>query len=447
MSDNDEITVHRCPEWRFSELEKRVDKFARRAAKLGKPALSVEVVGEETKDIRSEVTGEVIGCVVYKLFVVHGEAPVVAGHTFVASIEHTSAGNIMFKAPGCESVAVPAELRDGPPTCDHCKTNRRRKDTFLLRKDETGELIRVGRNCLADFLRTTDAAEALRLWTLLREIKAACGEDEPSGGWGGSGYVHTSTVFYVACVIRSIALHGWTSRGEAYQRDEVTATANDANFACSPCFSNDPTVIEEWKNAQPTKEDSEEAKKAVEWARELTGDSDYEHNLKVACSLDYVKGKNKGLVASAAYSYRRHVERELKAAREAARAAVNPSGHFGKVKSRYVRKLTVTHSNSWENEYGVTVLYVMEDEVGNKFKWFSSGGCWMGTHPERRELKVGDTFYFTFAVKSHGEWKGVEETTIVRATPSEESPVHKWVNAEGEVFKTKKAMKAAEVDA
>jgi hypothetical protein len=110
-----------------------------------------------------------------------------------------------------------------------------------------------------------------------------------------------------------------------------------------------------------------------------------------------------------------------------------------------VRKLTVTNTNSWENEYGVTVLYVMEDEAGNKFKWFSSNGCWIdgATLDDRRELKVDDTFYFTFAVKSHGEWKGVEETTIARAKPSEEMPAHKWVGADGEVFKTKKAMKAA----
>jgi hypothetical protein len=292
--DEIEITTHRCPDFRFFELEKRVDKFARRAAKLGKDALSIEVVGEETEVVKNEVTGEPTGRVhVYKLFVVHGEAPCVSGHTFVARIEHTEAGNIMSKAPGCESVPVSPELRDAPPTCDHCNTNRRRKDTFLLRKDETGELIRVGRNCLADFLRSEDAEEALRVWNLLTEIRVACIDPDEPGGWGGGSHCYDSTVYYVACVVRAIALHGWTSRKAAYEQDELTSTADDANFACGPC----PTyngAKKDWDEAQPTKDNSEEAVKAVEWAKALTGDSDYEHNLKVACSLDYVKPKNKG---------------------------------------------------------------------------------------------------------------------------------------------------------
>ena len=58
-------------------------------------------------------------------------------------------------------------------------------------------------------------------------------------------------------------------------------------------------------------------------------------------------------------------------------------------------------------------------------------------------MDVGDTLYFVFAVKDHGEWKGVADTTITRAKPSEEAPTIKWLGTNGEIFKTKKAMKAA----
>ena len=53
-------------------------------------------------------------------------------------------------------------------------------------------------------------------------------------------------------------------------------------------------------------------------------------------------------------------------------------------------------------------------------------------------------FYFTFAVKDHSEWQGTDNTIITRATPSATKPEHKWMNEAGEVFKTRKAMKAAE---
>jgi len=442
MAETDNTAPHRCPEHRFVELEKRVTKFNRRAAKLGTDPITVEIVGEEVVPILDEQfrpTGRVN---IFILFEVHGEAPVVAGHTFVARVEHTEAGNIISKAPGCESIIVPAYMRDGAPTCDHCKTNRRRKDTFIL-KDENGILIRVGRNCLADFLRSSDAVEALRVWTLLYEIRIACAE-ESEGGWGGGGVVYASVIHYVACAVRAIALHGWTSRKMAYEHDEMSSTSDDASFAAGQIPTMCPREREAWKEAQPTKDNVEEAIKAVEWAKGLEGSNDYEHNLKVACSLEYVKPKNYGLVASVVMGYRRTVERELAKKRAAERAAASPSTHFGAVKSRYIRELTVTHSKSWENEYGVTVLYVMEDDGGNQFKWFSSNGCWFEDGDERRELKVGDKFWFTFAVKNHDEFNGIAETVIQRAARSDSKPTHKWVNEAGEVFKTKKAMKAAE---
>jgi len=432
---------YHVPEPRFAELEKRVERFTRRAAKLGQATLSIEVVGEDTVPVLDD-DGRPTGRVrVYKVVEVQGEAPTVAGFTFVARIEHTSAGNLIAKAPGCEDVIVPTHIRDGKPTCDHCKTRRARKDTFIL-MGEDGILIRVGRNCLADFLRSNDAAEALRIWDLLQKVIIAsrCEDEDGCFGFGG-GFNHPGTIFYVACVIRSIALHGWTSRKQAYE-NETMSTATDASFSCAP-RPTDSKAAKEWDKSQPTDADREEAVKAVAWAKSLQDDSDYLHNLKVACSLEYVVEKHKGIVASVVMTHRRQVERDLEKAREAERTG--DSKHFGTVGSRYVRELTVTKSNSWENEYGVTVLYVMEDSDGNVFKWFSSNGCWADFGEGRRELKVGDTFHFTFAVKSHGEYQERDETTITRAVPSADKPTHKWVSdATGEVFKTRKAMKAAE---
>jgi hypothetical protein len=429
-----EPTVHEISEFRFDELLTKVEKFSRRAAKLGQAPVTLEVVGEKTRPVLNPETGKPTGAVrVNKLVVVHGKAPVVAGHTFIAKVEHTEAGNIMGKAPGCEGVAVPTEMRDGKPVCDHCKTNRQRKDTFILRRDEDGSLIRVGRNCLADYLRTEDAAEALRLWALLREIQSAAGSQDEEGSWGGSSYCYPGIVTFVACVIRAITLNGWTSRKEAYEQDKQS-TASQADFACGPCPSREESR-KDWQEAQPTEDNVVEAAKAIEWAKTLAGDSDYEHNLKVACSLDYVKGKNFGLVASVVVAYRRFVEKELAKTREVSA----PSTHFGKVGRRYVRKLTVTNTSSWDSDYGVTVLYVMADAEGNVFKWFSSGGCRVNDV----SVKVGDEFWATFAVKGHGDFKGRKETTVTRASLSVEKPEPKWVNEVGEVFKSRKEMQAA----
>jgi hypothetical protein len=425
---------------RFNEVEKKVERFARKAAKLGLPDVSVEVVGEELveeTDGLGRKTGRVL---VFKVIQVHGEAPVVAGHTFVARVEHTPAGNIISKAPGVVDVAVPAEIRDGAPTCDHCKTNRRRNDTFVLREDATGAFIRVGRNCLADFLRTADAAEALRLWSFLSDLAVMSRDmDEPTSGFG-SGHFDLSLTHFVACALKSVDLDGWVSRKAAYNDESVTSTATSAAFAANP-RPNDRYSGPEWDKAQPSEDHFAEAKLAAEWAKNLDGSSDYEHNLKVVCSLSYVGTKNLGVAASVVMAFRRFRERELAQELEAKRAASKPSGHFGAVGSRYFRQLTIARVNSWNNDYGTTVLYTMEDAEGTAFKWFSSGGS---DHPTKdRSLDVGDELFFTFGIKGHGEYKGRKETTVTRATASVDTPTHKWANPDtGEVYKTKKAMKA-----
>lgn len=441
-SDNtpaaDAPATYHILEHRLDEVEKKVERLNRRAGKLGLAPVTIKVVGEEVVEEKDDYgpTGRVL---VFKVVEVRGQAPVVAGHTFVARIEHTEAGNIIAKAPGAESIAVPTEIRDGAPTCDHCKTNRRRNDTFVLRENKTGKILRVGRNCLADFLRTTDAGDALRLWSFMHDLVLMSRDrDEDSFGNFFGAYSCLSLTHFVACAARSIELDGWVGRKQA-REDETSATADNAAWAAG-LRPTDRYSVEAWDKAQPTAANVEEAKAAIEWAKTLEGSSDYEHNLKIVCSLSYVKTKNQGVAASVLVAYRRFREQEV--ARQRAEKAENTLSYFGKVGSRYVRKLTITHTSSWHGDFGVTVLYAMEDEDGNRFKWFSSGGC---EHPEgRRGLDVGDSLYFTFAVKAHGEYKGRKETTVARATPSTEAPTHKWTNpATGEVYKTKKAMEAA----
>jgi len=443
-----EETIFDIPEHRFGDLEKKVERFARKSAKLGTKALiTIENLGEKFVEImkRDYQTGKQIGTGQFNCFIqvkVHGEAPVVNGHTFVARIEHTEAGNIISKAPGAEDIAVPNEVRDGGSFCDHCDTQRNRNDTFLLRVDATNELKRVGRNCLADFVRDADAAGALSMWTLLRDIEAASESDE-DGSWGGGGSHYFLTADYVAHCFRSVELNGWQSRGGSYDGGPQP-TADGALFGINPCPSY-PGAKEDWDNAQPTEANKAEAAEAMEWAKGLSGENDYEHNLKVSCSLGCVKPKNMGIVASLTIAYRRFCEREIERAQREKKAAV--SEYFGNVDSRYLKTLKVMKTKDMDSEWGLTVLYTMEDENGLPFKWFASGGCRVLEEEDgypTRSLKAGDCFPFLFTIKKHSEFKGMKETTITRAQiQTADSKPPKWVGKDGEVFKTKKAMTAA----
>lgn len=79
---------------------------------------------------------------------VEGTVPAQNGWEFVATIVHTDDGNIIRCVPG---YTVPVEHRDRPTWCDHCKTNRVRRDTYVVRHAD-GRVMQVGSSCLEDFI-------------------------------------------------------------------------------------------------------------------------------------------------------------------------------------------------------------------------------------------------------------------------------------------------------
>ena len=432
------MTTYTIPESNMPALQRRIDAYARRSAKLGLDPLTVEVVGERTVSFKNAWGQECFR--LFKLVEASGNAPVVAGYTFVARVEHTEAGNIISVAPGARDIAIPANVRGDASTCDHCSLRRHRIDTFLLREDSTGNLIRCGRNCLADFVRSPDAAAAIGLFQFLSHLADASvdldgdGELEDGQRAAAGGASYDSLTCYLAHVSRAIRLHGWTSRSSArYDVNAQVATADDA-LACMGRRPAGDDAGAAWDEAQPLAEDTADVEATLTWVASLSGDSDYEHNLKTACALDYVKPRNMGIVASAVAGYLRHRD-------EATRRAVEvklTSDHFGVAGCRYRRQLTVTQLASWEGEFGTTVLYSLQDDAGNVFKWFSTGDC---------DLEVGATRWFVFTVKSHDAWEGMLQTVITRGRISKGEPGFRWVGTEGQIFKTKKAMTAEAVAA
>lgn len=432
-TENDAPETHDVPVYRLPALDTKLEKFARRAEKLGMTPITYEIVGEKSVRISRDgySTGRVMRIAVIKLI---GSAPVLDGYTFVARTEHTLAGNILAKAPGCEHFVIPTELRDGGAYCDHCKTARNRTDTFIIKTPE-GSLMRVGRNCLADFIRSEDAATAIALWAIIADIRRPISDEE----YEPSASPDMSLPVFVAAAFRAVSLNGWVSRKEE-QEGEKSSTANDASFACSDPPRN-PKMYAQWQEAQPTEADYASAKEALEWARSLQGASDYEHNLKTVCSLNYVTPRNIGIAASVVVAYQRDVQRKLAEARDLRADSV----YFGEAGKRYLRKLTVTKLSTFSNAFGVVFLYTFEDEAGNQFKWFSSGGSSAPVQPTR-DLAVGDTFVFSFTVKNHEEYKGTKGTVIQRASAAESVEAHKakWLHpVTGEVFGSKKALVAA----
>jgi hypothetical protein len=329
-----------------------------------------------------------------------GEFPKSNGYAFVGKIEHTEGGNILSVAPGERGNELPVEMRDAKATCDHCNTKRRRGETFVIRTPE-GALIRVGRNCLADFLKSGPESiiAAAELSAYFTSSPAELDEEYSRGG-GGWG---VATFHYLACAVSSVERNGFR------KSEEDGATKNDAAFLAGPPPSGDSRDAylrrQEWKEGQPTKEHLELGKKIVEWAKALeAGDSNYLHNLKVALLCGEATYKRQGLLASAPSAYARAMGEVVKRKAEAARV---DAGYFGEVGKRVDLDATVLRVTSFDTPYGTKFIVTFVTEEGQELVWKTTSDC-------PRSGDTGVKFAIRGTIKAHEEYKGRRQTTLTR---------------------------------
>jgi hypothetical protein len=118
---------------------------------------------------------------------VEGIVPSENGWSFVATVVHTDDGNIIRSVPG---YTVPVEYRDRPTWCDHCKTNRVRRDTYIVRHED-GRVMQVGSSCLADFIGTSNPNGLTKASEILLNVFDVCDAAQKKEWLGGSNALST----------------------------------------------------------------------------------------------------------------------------------------------------------------------------------------------------------------------------------------------------------------
>jgi hypothetical protein len=388
------VRVFRIPEPNLPGFEERLVKLQRRAKRIGVEEPSYKVVGEEFKEVEVEPIKRLVRFVYITL---HHPQVKVADHEFMAALEHTEEGNILHVLEG---KSIPTKYRNADAWCDHCRTRRYRKETFILQKSVTGEYTQVGRNCLADYLgrdaeRYADAAE---LYSAFGEL-ASASEGEGFGGDGrGRSYEYLDRFLgYVAEIIR---LQGWKSRSAARFSDTPSTCAE----ALRHLYPNPMAPASSFLFSHPTQESIDEGKAAIAWCENLSDEvvepSDYLHNIRVIARRGIIGPKQFGMAASIVAAYQREQAR-LKLQE---RRNTHPSEWVGEVGERRVFELMVEKVITIEGNYGVTKLHIMSDKDGNSFKWFCSG----------EPLNTGKEYLVRGTVKKHGEYKGWKETILSR---------------------------------
>jgi len=421
ISQQEENKVYSVSISKFRDILEKVEKLNKRATRLNLPPIEIKEIERrvETRkkpDRTLDPTGELREYRDYDIeivyFTITGVAPKINGWRLVGRIMHVDEGiklavNIIKAVPG---ETIPEKYREAAPTCEHCNSNRNRNDTFILQNAETGKYKQVGRNCLTDFLRSSNISDNINLvdeeGSLIQFIEA---NEEDDYGFGGARFTPMVNIEkFVVYTMSASRLFGWVSKSKA-RIDNSRPTVDiiwNALFGKSKYDLENNQAIRD--NIRP--DDKETAKKAIKWARELkntsavnteNSGSDFLWNLSAACSNEVVLYSTSSIVAALPMAYNRNViEPELNK-----KKSENQKIDY-KIGDKIEKELTIIKNKPIQSQYGISVLHTMIDENGLLYKWFASN----------EDIPVGTKIKIKGSIKDIGPDKYEKNQNVITLT-------------------------------
>jgi hypothetical protein len=388
----------RIDHFQLANTLEKIEKINARASKKGLSGrLDLKVTEVEVKS-KDDMGFEVVEILYDVEFT--GEAPKHNGWTFLATLDwDENAGLIVRTAPGVHSVDREG-LREG--WCDHCRKDRIRRETFLVKNEETGEEKQIGRSCIKDFLGWETGIS----WP---STPADDDEEKEFYGFGGGERCY-STETVLAYAWACVKAFGFV-RSQDYH---ATPTVQLVRNAINPGKGRRDKEFAEAMRPLAAEAKGKAAEiRAFILSDDFSGTSEYVLNLKAIAAANAVGSRNFGILVSAPQAWARFNEQTLirKARSE------KPSEWIGTApdKAKGIKGSRITFTGMVESIryidgfYGSTTLYQVRDELsGVIVKWFASNNA-LGEN-------TGVRVTFRGTVKEHDEYKGIKATVLTRCT-------------------------------
>ena len=280
---DDARTIFEIPAENMAKFEAQIAKLSKKSVKLLGQEIKPFVFSHEEKELSDKLMHRV-----YSVMLT-AEIPQIIGWTFVARLDHSNeTGTVVRMVPNAG--ALPEQYRHAvSTTCDHCGHKRYRRDTFVIRCDETGEHKQVGSTCLQDFFGANDPSKIAKYAELLG-YAYECGRGGEHFVGGDLRWLEVEE--FCAHAAMAVASYGWVSAGAAYQNDRLTST-RERSFE---------TMLHSVPKITPSPENYALAEEALAWAVSLRDQkaalSDWEHNINVVASATMMEARSAGLAAS-----------------------------------------------------------------------------------------------------------------------------------------------------
>lgn len=314
----------------------------------------------------------------------------------IGRLENLAGQNLLFSiTANLDDQAAIRQAALHPINCEHCKAKRRRKESYVLRDQDSGAHLQVGSSCLEDFTGV-DPGTALFLADLSHTVRVWEGElDE----FARSGSVNAiATREFLAQVSFLSARGGFVSAQKAREQG-CAATFEDAaglHFA----LRDDADLMSRWQ-AEYERHIAVADAVRIRYER-LIPETDFDRNVKLLLAQDALSLDRRHLAfaAAAVAQVARQIAKESRPDRE--------SEHVGVAGEKRSAILTIARVLQFPSRFhsGADYVLLMNDEHGNQIKWSTSSPGLDLAEGEGRRMEAA------FKVKGHDEYKGVSQTLV-----------------------------------
>ena len=395
-------TVYQIREDNNESLKEKINKLKKTANKLNCLPITCNILEEEIREIKEE--GKPAKYHKYYHVEIKGESPVISGYKFLGTIQHEEAGNILRIVPGNDNIDL-THYRTVKAICNHCRTNRRRKDTYLIQHETTKEIKQIGKSCLKDFLGHSNPQQIASYLEYLLNMEEYIKEELFLRDGSNKTYIETITYlnFTAECILR-FGFISKTKQRELYDQGYDNIPLNTASRVFNIMFPM-PRVEPEFKEEDISEKALTLAKNSLTWAiNELEpGNNDYLHNLKIAVASEYMNTRNAGIIAALIPTYQREVEK-IKVKKQEKKEK-QQSNYVGNIKDKIQKELTLIKEFIFETEYGIMHIYKFKDAENNIYIWKTSKNI---GKEEGEKTKIKGT------IKDHSEYRGEKQTVLTR---------------------------------
>lgn len=397
---------YRIFEANMERLEKKLKRISNKCKKYGND-FQYKIVDEEWEE-KKEVNkyGATYTKILHYIIVEAEGTAVINDWQFIATLNHEKQGNIIKKYPGC-NVEIPERYYNCDPVCEHCNSNRYRKNTYIVQNINTGEFKQVGKSCLADFTHGLNAEYITQCISFYDELIQGESIDLDYDFIKENRYANIDTALcYIAETINKFGYVKSDLPGQRSTRQralEYYLCNNNRNALIYEIRKVCEIEMENISFNAETDEIKSYIKNVKEWILNQDENNNYFHNLKIVCNAEYIKYDNFGILASVFPCYNRAMEKQKEL--EVIRKNDSGSVYVGNIGDRITIEIDFYKIvTSYETQWGVTGIYKIYGKDGNIYIWKTSKG-------------IGDSrakVTITGTIKEHKEWNGIKQTEITR---------------------------------